>query len=104
MKQALLLIFILVIACTAAGISAREKIKQQFKGPEEPTAKDAIWTSETMFKVGVIDNGLDRSGYADYVCGEINAAGIRQVDVQIIDIAKLARQNKWVKLGTAKCR
>ena len=81
----------------------REAIATYFKGDEEPTAKDAVWTSSTMFKVGVLDNGSPRDGYAQYVCEVLRERGIRGVDVQVIDIAKLVRTKKWVKLGQARC-
>lgn len=59
-----------------------------------------------MFKVGVIDDGTSRDGYAMYVCEEIREYGIKDKDirVQIIDIVKLVRQDKWVKIGEARCR
>lgn len=84
----------------------RAAVQSKFKGKSEPTAKDALWTSPTMFKVGVIDNGTSRDGYAQYVCGEIRSQGIKDAGmrVQIIDIVKLVRQDKWVKIGEATCR
>lgn len=58
-----------------------------------------------MFKVGVLDNGTERDGYADYVCSVLVERGLRGkgISVQVIDIAKLVRTNKWVKLGEAHC-
>lgn len=100
------------LACLATGSSAveldakRAAVQAQFKSKAEPTAKDALWTSPTMFKVGVMDNGTPRDGYAMYVCGEIRDHGIRDsgLRVQIIDVVKLVRQNKWVTLGEASCK
>ncbi|WP_213380966.1 hypothetical protein [Allochromatium tepidum] len=45
-----------------------EQVKQHFLSNEEKTTKDAIWTASDIFKVGVIDDGSRRDGYADYVC------------------------------------
>ena len=83
---------------------AKLDVLNQFKSKAEPTAKDAIWTSETMFKVGVVDNNSDRYLYAQYVCGVLADNGIKGVSVQIIDIVKLVRTDKWVKLGENHCK
>lgn len=109
MKKTFLLF---LLACLATGSSAieldakRAAVQAQFKSKAEPTAKDALWTSPTMFKVGVMDNGTPRDGYAMYVCEEIRDHGIRDsgLRVQIIDVVKLVRQNKWVTLGEASCK
>jgi hypothetical protein len=104
---------LVALALSATGSHAfsidgnRAAVQAMFKGNKsEPTAKDALWTSPTMFKVGVIDNGSVRDGYAAYVCGEIRDHGIKDsgVMVQIIDIGQLVRRDKWVKLGEAVCR
>lgn len=82
-----------------------QAVVKHFQGPEEKTAKDAVWTSRKILKVGVLDNGTPRDGYASYVCQVLYDQGFKgqQVWVQIIDIAKLTRTNKWVKLGEARC-
>lgn len=82
-----------------------DAVVKLFQGPSEKTAKDAVWTSRKIFKVGVLDNGTPRDGYASYVCQVLYEHGFKgqQVWVQIIDIAKLTRTNKWVKLGEARC-
>lgn len=76
-----------------------------FKGPTEPTVKDALWTSESIFKVGVIDDGSSRKGYAMYVCEVLYDFGFKgkSVWVHVIDIAKLSSSGKWVKLGEHRC-
>lgn len=83
--------------------AAHNALLEQFKGASEATAKDATWTSARMFKVGVLDNGTNRNGYATYVCGEAAAAGLKGISVQVIDIAKLKNSGKWVKLGEKQC-
>ncbi len=80
-------------------------VKSLFQSDEEPTAKDAIWTTNDIFKVGVIDDGSSRNGYAQYVCEVLYDYGFKgkKVWVQIIDIVKLTQKGKWIKLGEAKC-
>lgn len=82
-----------------------DQVLAHFKGGSEPTVKDAVWTSEDMFKVGVIDDRTSRDGFALYVCGVLNENGFRgkDVGVQVIDIVKLTAKGKWVKLGEARC-
>ncbi len=102
----------LALACTAAQAQqpplspGQEAVLRQFKSPAEKKAKDALWTSQSMFKVGVIDDGTRRDGYAGYVCEVIADHGLsgRGISVQVIDIQKLVRTNKWVALGEARCR
>lgn len=82
-----------------------KKIQDRFRSKEEPTAKDAIWTSPDIFKVGVLNDGSQRDGYADYVCQILYQQGFqgKHIYVQIIDIAKLQRDSEWVKLGEKVC-
>lgn len=93
-------------ALCAAQSTAHDAVLDQFRSPAEQTAKDAVWTSPSIFKVGVLDNHSNRDGYARYVCGEISAKGLagRGVTVQIIDVAKLKQSGKWVKLGETRCK
>lgn len=83
-----------------------EKVKKLFQSNEEKTAKDAIWTARDIFKVGVINDGTSRDGYAQYVCSVLDDYGFKGkgVWVQIIDIVKLTNNGKWVKLGEARCQ
>ena len=85
---------------------ARKSVEARFKGSaDEPTSKDAVWTADDIFKVGVINDGTDRSGYAEYVCNVLYDYGFKgkKVWVQVIDIVKLTRSSKWEKLGEAHC-
>jgi len=84
----------------------RDKVQKLFKSKEEPATKDALWTSDFIFKVGVINDGTPRDGYASYVCQVLYEYGFKgkKVWVQVIDIAKLTRTNKWVKLGESHCQ
>jgi len=83
-----------------------EQVKKLFQSNEEKTAKDAVWTARDIFKVGVIDDGTLRDGYAEYVCQILYDYGFKgkKVWVQIIDIIKLTRNGDWVKLGEAHCQ
>lgn len=83
-----------------------EKVKKLFKSNEEKTTKDAVWTAKNIFKVGVINDGTNRNGYAQYVCSVLYDYDFKGkgIWVQVIDIVKLTRNNKWVKLGDVRCK
>jgi len=83
----------------------RKAVELLFKSNEEKSAKDAVWTTDNIFKVGVIDNGSDRSGYASYICSVLDDYGFssRSVWVQVIDIVKLKDNKECVTLGDARC-
>jgi len=83
-----------------------EEVKTLFKSNEEKTTKDAVWTAKNIFKVGVINDGSSRDGYAQYVCSVLYDYGFqgKGIWVQAIDIVKLTRNSKWVKLGEARCK
>ena len=95
------------IQANAETFSAQhEQVKKRFQSSEEKTAKDAMWTQRDIFKVGVINDGTPRDGYADYVCQVLYDYGFKgeKVWVQIIDIVKLTRNGDWVKLGESRCQ
>ncbi|MFB2637723.1 hypothetical protein ACE02P_06760 [Shewanella bicestrii] len=83
-----------------------EAVQKLFQSNEEKTAKDAVWTARDVFKVGVINDGSRRDGYADYVCQVLYDYGFKgkKVWVQVIDIVKLTRSGDWVKLGESHCQ
>ncbi len=83
---------------------ARQAVVDHFKNNEK-IAKDSVWASKTMFKVGVLDDGSNRDGYASYVCQVLEDYGFKgaAMTVQIIDIQKLVSTDKWIKLGEAHC-
>lgn len=86
--------------------AARKEVAVHFSGSvDEPTSKDATWTADSIFKVGVIDDGTDRRGYAEYVCLTLYDYGFKgeKIWVQVIDIDKLTRNKEWEKLGEAHC-
>jgi DNA-directed RNA polymerase subunit RPC12/RpoP len=84
---------------------ARKKMVARFISNKEPTAKDAMWTADDIFKVAVFDNGSSQNGYAEYVCLTLYENGFKDypVWVQIIDIAKIMQEKRFVKLGEAHC-
>jgi hypothetical protein len=97
---------VMAVQASADTYSAQhEKVKGLFQSNEEKTVKDAVWTSDDIFKVGVIDDGSRRNGYADYVCQVLYDYGFKdkKVWVQVIDIVKLTRDGDWVKLGESHC-
>jgi hypothetical protein len=83
-----------------------EKVTKLFQSNQEKTAKDAIWTTQNIFKIGVFDDASSRNGYARYVCSVLYDYGFKgkRVWVQIIDIIELTKNGKWVKLGEARCK
>ncbi len=110
-KNSYVLILLLSILCGCSPKSEvaynenHEKVKSLFQSDKEPTAKDAVWTAQNIFKVGVIDDGTKRDGYAKYVCAVLDEYGFKGggIWVQIIDIVKLTSDGKWVKLGESRC-
>lgn len=71
---------------------------------ESAQVKDALWTSATRLKVGVLDDGTPRHGFAMYICNYVTEIGISGTAVDVIDIAKLVQTNKWHVLGAAQCK
>lgn len=107
----LLIITLALMFATPALIHAKsfgpkyDKIVSFFQGETEPNALDAMWDTESIFKVGAIDDGKSQDNYANYVCEILYNEGFRGqgVKVTIIDIEKLAYKQKWVALGKASC-
>jgi hypothetical protein len=90
-------------------IQLRDSVKQYFQSQEEPMVKDAIWTQNDIFKVGVFDNGRNRRGYAEYVCIVLTEKGIKPIRanniwIQVIDINKLVNTGEWKQLGDYRCK
>ncbi len=83
----------------------RAAFVQKFLGENKRIAKDAMWSTANVFRVGVIDDGTNRDLLASAYCQDVRDAGITgSVTVNIMDIVKITRQNKWVKLGSQQCR
>lgn len=96
------------IVCQADAVSLtpqQESVLRHFKTSEK-SVKDAVWTSQWMLKLGRYDDGSSQDGFAQYACEILADNGLRGrgMSVQIIDIAKLVRTGRWIKLGEAHCR
>lgn len=72
---------------------------------KEKQIRDVHWPTAKRLKVGVLDNGRPRDGYAMYVCEVLREHGLGRIGITIhvVDILKLARQNKEVRLGESHC-
>lgn len=81
----------------------KERVKQYFISNEEPRVKDAIWSDKKVFKIGVIDDGSSRDGYAQYVCTILKGHKLKNILVRVIDYQKVI-DGEWVNLGTAHCK
>jgi len=105
MKKIILLALVAGLAGCAQEPKLSEGKKQQvvnhFK--DDKTIKDSVWTSASTFRVGVLDNGSNRDGLAQFVCQELNSLNVHNVTVKVIDIQKLVSTDKWVELGKANC-
>jgi len=104
---ALVFLFTLTTNLYAKSYGAQhDKVVKLFQSNEEKTAKDAIWTASNIFKVGVINDGSNRNGYAQYICSVLDDYGFKNkgIWVQVIDIIKLTKNSKWVKLGESRCK
>lgn len=106
--------FVIAISCALFSVAAtaeqkfspaHDAVQRHFKSGQEKTAKDAMWTAKSIFKVGVVPNGASRNGYAEYVCEVMYENGFKGkgVWVHVVDIVALTRTGKWNKLGEARC-
>ena len=101
-------LFVILIALSFSTVYAesREDAVKYFKSDQEKTTKDATWGSKTDFRVGVLNDGSNRDGYARYVCSVLmDDFGFRNknLHVGVYDIAKLAYQKKWIRIGRHYC-
>lgn len=94
----------IVIAQSYQPTADQRRALDYFKGPDEPSVRDAVWASDSVFRVGMINDGSDRSGFASYACQVLASDfGIRGGQVQVIDIAVLANTGQWERMGRAYC-
>ena len=84
----------------------KAEIVAYFKSDEEPSVKDALFPNNTL-KLGMHNDGSNRDGFAEYACqilqSEFNVDVNELVIVNIIDIDKLVRTDKWKSIGKANC-
>jgi len=114
MKQVLLVIVAAIILMAyLAGQSSNQQAAQNENSPQwdsaikalqqEQKIKDVHRKGSTLY-IGVIDNGNDRSGYAQYVCQVLAEHNVQHgITVNIMDIVKLSQQNQWDKIGSHRC-
>lgn len=101
------LALILMVGCSSEKTGVDEEtqlaVVAELKDSEK-AVKDAVWTSPTMLKVGVLDDGTRRDGLARYFCQRLHERGLKgkQLTVQIVDIVKVTQGN-WIKLGESHC-
>ena len=111
MNKSIIFSILIFLICSSIAFSKsfgpnHDKVTKIFQRKAEPTAKDAVWTQKDIFKVGVINDGTNRNGYAQYI-GEVlydESFKGQKVGVQIIDILKLNNSGEWEKLGEARCK
>lgn len=103
---AVLALSVFPLAKAFAYSDAHNQATNLFRSSSEPTALDAVWTDKAVFKVGVVDDGSNRDGYAQYVCEVLADKGFKGagVLVRVIDLAHLEKTEEWRNLGTAFCR
>jgi hypothetical protein len=72
----------------------------------EPKVKSAEWNNKSeslpSLLVGVIDDGTNRNGYAEYICLVLSEHGIKGGVVRIMDEAS-GQRGQWKELGKASC-
>lgn len=81
----------------------KQAVVNYLKSGQEPSVKDAMWSTDYVLKLGMLNNGSNRDGFASYMCQELADRGIRNVTVHVVDIVKLTMTGKWVKMGEANC-
>jgi len=98
-------VYLMMAGLAHAAPSANQNaLVEYLKGPKEPTIKDAVWIKDDILYVGVINDGTDRSGLADYVCMVAKERGAPASVVKVIDIVKVVRTGKFPELGKSYCK
>jgi subtilisin family serine protease len=105
----LLLVLLVGLCGTAIGATlndAKRKAVAQKLIADEVKIKDAAWSTPGTLLVGVLNDGSNRDGYANYVCEVLYDEGLKgkKVIVKVIDIGVLVSKNKRVTLGQAICK
>lgn len=90
----------------AAGITQpMQEVADRINRGEEAAFTGAFWTSSKNLKVGILDNGQSRTGYAWYVCELLREKGVPMngLRVTMLDHAQMTLNKREVKLGDAWC-
>ena len=104
MKKILLTVMVLATVVSANMKDNRASILPILM--QEKKIKDVSWGSNKTLRIGVLDTGKDRSGFAGYVCLILAENGLSENEtyVKIIDIRKVINSGEFVKLGEAFCK
>ena len=80
-------------------------IEQFSDSDQEPSVQLVEWTNPQALKIGMIDDGSDRSGFAEYACMELRRHGVKKtVYILIADIEVLMASGNVMMLGEYRCR
>lgn len=109
MNKALILFVLLIVPVNAlaGGYTANhDKVVSYFKSGSEKKVKDAVWTTPDMLNIGVLNDGSNRSGFAEYCCLVLNDYGFynKGVLIKIVDIGEMYRSGAWNVLGEYRCQ
>ena len=99
-----LIVALLFLHVAGAAIADNDAFLKHLKSSKEPSIKDAMWMSQSHLYVGVLDNGLNRDGFAAYVCESSKDFSASPKLVKVVDIAKVKATGKFVELGKAYCK
>lgn len=70
----------------------------------EPKAKDANWSTPNTLRIGVLSDGTNRDGYAQYFCSVLSEQKFKgKYTVKIIDIEQVMQNKGFVELGKSDC-
>ena len=115
-KSIILLALVTLVGCSSPNEQSKatneqatisenqQKALEHFK-TQEKQVKDAMW-SKGILKLGVLDDGSNRNGFAEYACQVLkdDYKITEPTIVEVLDIAKLSSTNKEVILGKATCK
>lgn len=96
------LLSVLLVTCSLSAHAGWDSALQEIR--DEAKVQDVTRKGSILY-VGVYDNGQRRDGYAQYLCESLRYHKVpgSSVDVYVMDIVKIARDNDWVKLGSYHC-
>ena len=82
-----------------------ETVRKYLLNNTEGRVKKATWLYPNTIKLGVVDNGHSRSGFAEFTCVIFRQMGFKGKDVlvHIVDIEKFDIESNSETLGGAHC-
>lgn len=108
-------VFLALSACGAKEEAQSKKIEVNteamrtdlvkfIQGGAEPKAKDANWSTPNTLRIGVVNDGANRDGYAQYFCAVLSERKFKgEFMVKVIDIEKVIQNKGFVELGKSNC-